>query len=101
MEAGLQDEFDPSRTAQAAGVGMAGGAALTGAIDAAPTVARAVGERLNQPGEMPVVDPWAVTLVSPTQLNYQMQKKRAFKLAATKNGTLDKPLFENVKVKKL
>ena len=101
MEAGLQDEFDPSRTAQAAGVGMAGGAALTGAIDAAPTVARAVGERLNQPGEMPVVGSMGGNIGVTDTAKLSNAEKRAFKLAATKNGTLDKPLFENVKAEAL
>ena len=55
IEAKVREGIDPLQTAGAAAVGAAAGTGLVGAVDAAPTVARAVGDRLSQRGEMPTV----------------------------------------------
>ena len=55
IESGLREGVDMGSVAGSAAVGAAAGPALVGAIDAAPTIARTVGDRLSQPGEMPTV----------------------------------------------
>ena len=55
IESGLREGVDLGSVAGSAAVGAAAGPALVGAIDAAPTIARTVGDRLSQRGEMPTV----------------------------------------------
>lgn len=55
IESGLREGVDMGSVAGSAAVGAAAGPALVGAIDAAPTIARTVGDRLSQQGEMPTV----------------------------------------------
>ena len=55
IAAGKQEGIDPIKAGVATGAGVALGAAAPKVIDAAGTVAKAVGEALSQPGEMPTV----------------------------------------------
>ena len=82
IEAKVREGIDPLQTAGQAAVGAAAGTGLVGAIDVAPTVARAVGDRLSQPGEMPTVGANFANIPSVPFANLRERYSRVLREAA-------------------